>query len=165
MVCSVSIVLGVLAAAAALKVLARRRFGRAFGGGYGRACGGGSRGFGRFRRGPLGFFLRRLDATPAQEKEIRDAVHVARGEVRAARDEAATARVDLAKSLAGEVFDDEAFGRASDQVTRATDRARRALREALGRLHATLDAEQRRRVVELLERGGGFRFAGGPYRG
>ncbi|MCA9585521.1 MAG: periplasmic heavy metal sensor [Myxococcales bacterium] len=159
MVCSISMVLGVLGALAVAKMIARRRFGRC--GGRGRGWGHGR--FGRFGAG-LSWLLRRLEATPAQEKEVRSALNDVRGEMYEARAYAAEARADLAAAVSGEVFDEEAYERAAARLADAAERVRLVLRKGLERVHATLDPEQRRRLVEMFERKTARRTFD-PYRG
>jgi uncharacterized membrane protein len=113
----------------------------------------------------VGWVLDRLAATPAQEKEVRTAMHEVRTEVREARAHAAEARRDLAASMSGDVFDKEAYARAAARVADATERVKAAVERGLERVHATLDPEQRRRLVGMLERGGAMRGPFGPYRG
>jgi Spy/CpxP family protein refolding chaperone len=110
---------------------------------------------GRHRGGRPRWFLRRafaeLGTTGTQEKVILDALDEVRGEARKLRDEARELRGDLGAVMAGDTFDaarlEAAFAR-QDGVLAAL-RAR--LADALGRVHGTLDPDQRRRLVRLIE--------------
>jgi hypothetical protein len=120
--------------------------------GYGGWHSGHRRGFGP--RAFLWRLLRRIDATPAQEKVFRDEVasvldtaHALRGDLRASGHE-------LALALREENLDRqklEAVYRKQDQLLSAL---RQRLSESLGRVHSTLDARQRAELADLLERGG-----------
>jgi len=113
-------------------------------------------GYGR-RFGPRAFLwrlLRRIDATPAQEKVFRDEASTLREAARALRGDLAASGRDLAAALRDEALDRqklEAAYRKQDEIL-ATLRAR--FSDSLGRVHATLDARQRSEVADLLERGG-----------
>lgn len=123
------------------------------------------RGFGR-GRGPLGglyHLLAELDASPAQEKAIRQEVERVRGKLGELREEKGRTRADLARAVRGESYDEEAL---ADLFVRHDDLLR-GLREelagALGRVHVVLDEDQRARLAGILERGRPRGF-GGPYR-
>ena len=123
------------------------------------------------RWGGRRYFLRavlaRLDATPAQEKVVVEAVDelVSRG--REARRAAAGARGEIARAMREASVDETALGAAQAKLDEATDIVKRAGAGAFVKIHGALDEHQRRVVAEHLERGpGAFRgFAfGGPYR-
>ena len=180
--CPIAIAAGVVGVVALMKRLVfHRRFGG--GGPWAHAsCGpsfsghGGRHGHapwaGRWRRGggPGGsFWLRRvfarLDTTPGQEREIRSAVEELQIKARAAKDGLKGAREDLARAVRGESFDEVAAGEASVRANVATTAIKDAFEDALKRVHAVLDANQRLRLAELLATAPGFgRRWGNPYR-
>jgi Spy/CpxP family protein refolding chaperone len=187
--CSIAVAVGIVGVVALVKrAFFRRRWmmgmtggapwGMAYAGGCGSGFGGhrppewggsppwsrGSRGAGS---GPGGsFWLRavfsKLDTTPGQEKEIRAAVEEVQREAREAKDELRASREGVARAVAGETFDEIAIGEASVKLDAATARVKNAMEASLRRIHAVLDARQRERLAELLERGP--RPFGGPYR-
>jgi hypothetical protein len=115
--------------------------------------------FRRLRRG--GFVLRglfyRLGTRPEQEKVVTaeaDALAAALADVRG---DARALRADLAELLAAPTLDrarlDEALAARLARLEALKARAA----EALGRIHATLDPEQRARLAELVRSGPGRR--------
>jgi len=98
--------------------------------------------------------LRRIDATPAQEKVFRDEAAVLRETVRGLRGEMKASGKDLAQALREETFDRQKL----ESIYRKQDELLASLREqlsnSLGRVHSTLDARQRSEIADLLERGG-----------
>jgi Spy/CpxP family protein refolding chaperone len=157
--------------------------GPSFGGG---GCGGGGgggggdhySGWGRrggfgggFGGGPGGsFWLRalfsRLDTTPGQEKEIRSAIEDFQRTAREAKEGLKSARENLANAIKGEEVDEVALGEANNRADATATQIKDALTNALKRVHATLDANQRGRLADLLAKGPGFgrRGWGNPYR-
>ncbi len=132
-------------------VLRRRRWYRA-NYGYGYGCGGyhGRRSYGP--RAWLWGLLRRIDATPAQEKVFRDEVANLLETARGLKETFRASRGDLAGALRDEALDRtklDALFRKQDELISAL---RTTLGESLGRVHATLDAGQRRELAALVER-------------
>jgi Spy/CpxP family protein refolding chaperone len=162
---------GVVGALAVAKRLAFRRF-RRFGHGCDTltGCRGGGRRFGGMRIGRSGW-LRRLfdvlDTTPGQEREIRSAIAVLRATAFGARDGLEASRAAAARSVRGEVFDEAAVAEATDKFAATTTPVRQAIEEALRRIQAVLDPEQRVRLSDLLAKGRRAFGPGGegPYRG
>ncbi len=162
--CSIGIAAGIVGVVALVRGLVwRRRLGC-------RSSFGHLRGYGRHGGPGRSFWLRalfsRLDTTPGQEKEIRSAIEDFQRAAREAKGDVFDSRESVAKAVAGEVFDPSAIDEASQRVDAATSRIKEALRAALERVHAVLDAKQRERLGEILARGpGAFRgYGGGPYR-
>jgi hypothetical protein len=128
----------------------RRRHG--YGGWHGHPHGGRHRG-----PGPRAFLwrlLRRIDATPAQEKVFRDEAGQLWETASGLRGELRASRRELAVALRDETLDRqklESIYRKQDELI-ATLRQR--VSESLGRIHSTLDARQRNELADLLERGG-----------
>jgi uncharacterized membrane protein len=125
------------------------------------------RGFG-FRPGRawLYWLFEHLDASPAQEKLIRQEADQLFEKARAFRTELFDSRATLAEAMRGEVFDS---GTVADRLA-GHDVALHALRleavAALGRIHESLDERQRERLADLLSTGRrpGPGPDGGPYR-
>lgn len=181
--CSLLIGAGVVGALFFLKRAARFRFGHhryAFAGCGGHAAPWDDHGFGhghghhrhgshgwRGRRGG-GFVVRgiltRLGATPAQEKEIRDALAELWSALGAAKEDLEASRSNLAHAIASDTFDEIAMGEANVSFDKSTAKAKEAIEAALRRVHAVLDATQRERLAELIEEGALSRRWGGPYR-
>ncbi len=199
--CSIAIAAGIVGVVAVVKrLLFARRFGRgAFGdgggggggggdcGGGGGGCGGGARwrGWRRWgawkhagRNGAIGrsFWLRalyaRLDTTPGQEREIRAAIEELRERAWDAKSDLPETRENIAKSIAGETFDEAAFEAVSARLDATAEKMKDAFASAMKRIHAVLDPKQRERLASIVGTGGfrpwgrgGFRGQGGPYRG
>jgi hypothetical protein len=107
--------------------------------------------------GPRAFLwrlLRRIDATPAQEKVFRDEADLLRETVRGLRGEMKASGKDLAAVLREETLDRQKL----ESIYRKQDELLASLRErlstSLARVHSTLDARQRNEIADLLERGG-----------
>lgn len=142
-----------------------------------RGCGGHHRGRGwhgghhgggwRHRGGPtrfLGFVFDRLETTPGQEKEIRAAVEELFDKARDLRREGDASRNDIAKLLRTENLDETVLGELFARHDERLREMQKAFADALGKVHQTLDPEQRARLASFLESERGRDF-GGPYRG
>jgi hypothetical protein len=142
-------VIGTICLVLLVGVLRRRHW---HGGWHGSGCGGHRRGFGP--RAFLWRLLRRIDATPAQEKVFRDEVAGLRDGASGLREEFREAGRSLALVLREETLDRQKL----ESIYRKQDEILAGLRErlsaSLGRVHATLDARQRNELADLLERGG-----------
>lgn len=152
--------------------------GRGFGpdfGGYGedegqRGFGGGWGGGAGWGRGP--FFLRglshRLNLTPAQENEFMKAFSDLREGGRAAKDSLRGTRVDVAKAMRSESFDEVSLGGVIASIEDTTETLRKKGLDAFAKVHAVLDPGQREILADIIERGprGGFGGFGPnhPYR-
>jgi uncharacterized membrane protein len=108
--------------------------------------------------------LARLDLTPAQEKVVKAEVEQLKDKARNLKDEGKSARGDLARAVRGDDFDEEALAAMFIRHDELLHGLRGDLAGALGRVHAVLDASQRERLAELIERGAGRGPWGGPYR-
>jgi Spy/CpxP family protein refolding chaperone len=134
------------------------RHGRGWGG---RGCYGGGR-WGRYAW--LRRLLRELDATPAQEREVRSAVEEFLTAVDPLRDGLHRAGEDLGAALRGDALDDGASRAAAARLDELFAKAKDAMVTLLQKLHAVLDKDQRERLARFLEHGPGGRHCGGPYR-
>jgi len=165
----------------------RYGFGHGCGGGYGYGGYGGHGGWegssrsgygrGPWARGGGGFgprfFMRRaferLDTTPGQEKvivsaidELREALHKAKDELRGTKD-------DFAGVVRGPMLDESTMSDIFTKHDTTISSARRAVVEALSKIHEALNEKQREQIADLLTKGprgmgGGFGWGGGPYR-
>lgn len=130
-------------------------------------CGGRHRRRGRFGRGRwmLHAALRRLDATPAQERAIVGELDRLHERVDAAKVGLADARGDLAAALRGPSLDDAALGAVLGRVDATTAEVRAAALDALRAVHGLLDDAQRGTLADMLDRGAGAGWwRSGPYR-
>jgi hypothetical protein len=109
-------------------------------------------GFGR------GFFFRsvvnRLDATPAQEKVIRDAVDEVREAASKLKGEARRTRADVADAFRKPHFDEVLFGELYARHDRGLEELRKAFVGAGAKVHDALDERQRARLADLIEAAG-----------
>jgi hypothetical protein len=105
-------------------------------------------------RAALRRILRRIDATPAQEKVFRDEAATLWETARGLRGGLEASGRDLAIALREETLDRQKL----ESVYRKQDEILAALRarvsDSLGRVHSTLDERQRNDLANLLERGG-----------
>lgn len=108
--------------------------------------------------------LARIDATPAQERAIVGEVDKLRERLYNAKSSLHEARGDLAAALRGTTLDDAALGAVLGRVDAATADSRGAILEALRNVHGVLDEKQRAQVADMLDRGNGGWWRGGPYR-
>jgi Spy/CpxP family protein refolding chaperone len=93
-----------------------------------------------------------LGTTPAQEKVIREEAGRLRDRGRAAKEEAAGARADLAEVLRGDTFDRARFDAALGKVEGAWAGFKGAAAESVARVHETLDTRQREKLADFLSR-------------
>ena len=106
--------------------------------------------------GPRAFLwrlLRRIDATPAQEKVFRDEAEGFWEATGGLREGLKASRQDLAMAMRDEELDEQklaAMFRKQDEILGGL---RERLSASLGRVHSTLDARQRSQLADLLERG------------
>ena len=119
-----------------------------------------------------GFLLRmlseRLDATPAQEKVVAEALREIREAFMKHRGELSGSRADIAKAVRAEGFDEVLFGELFARQDLAIEDLRKTTMGAIGKVHEALEPEQRERLARIIE-GGSFRGMGrgfgGPFRG
>lgn len=118
-------------------------------------CGPGhSRGFGAGRaRFLLNRLLDRLDATPGQEKVVREAVDSLFDELHEARADFRGTRREVAQVVTSETLDHAAIDGIFARHDQVIDRLRRSALEAFGRVHETLDQRQRKILAEWIEAG------------
>jgi hypothetical protein len=109
---------------------------------------------GRFGRG---FVVRaiadRLEATPAQEKVIRDAMDEFRETAQKLRGEGKRTRADLAAAFRKNSFDEVMLGELYARHDRSLEDLRKAFVGMGARIHEALDEGQRDRLADLIEAG------------
>jgi Spy/CpxP family protein refolding chaperone len=97
--------------------------------------------------------FRRLDTTPGQEKALRAIIEGLRDRRREIRDDLSKARIDVARALRGEQWDESALGEAVARVEAATTQIRTTMIDALAKTHEILDDKQRNKLADLIEKG------------
>jgi hypothetical protein len=129
--------------------------------GYGPGFGEGPRWMRGGLRGGLrsGFVARflsdRLEATPGQEKVIRDATEEFREAVSKLRGEGRKTRADVASTFRKGHFDEVLFGELFARHDSALTDVRKAFIGMGARIHDALDEKQRARLADLIESGPG----------
>ena len=120
----------------------------------------------------LRFLSERLDASPAQEKVIAQAVDEMREAFGKAREGFKASRGDVASALRSDNFDVTHVGALFSKHDDAIDGVRKAFVSAMQKVHDALDERQRKILADIIESGPGFfgggRGGGGPwgaYRG
>jgi len=112
------------------------------------------------RGGGRRFFLRRLsrhlDATPAQEQVIANAIDELREAGSKVRGEGRKSRADVAGAFRRPQFDEVALGELYARHDRALEELRKAFVGAGARVHDALDDKQRARLADLIEAGRGW---------
>ena len=102
----------------------------------------------------------RLDTTPGQEKEIGAAFDDVMDAGRALKDDVKGSKKDVAEAFRSDDFNAELMASLLTRHDASIDKMRQAVVSGLARVHATLDADQRKALSRMLERGPGW----GPYR-
>jgi hypothetical protein len=99
------------------------------------------------------FLSERLEATPAQERAIRNAVEEFRAELGALRGELPRTRADLAAAMRKPAFDEVLLGELFARHGTELEKGQKALVGLVARLHDALDERQRDRLASMVERG------------
>jgi uncharacterized membrane protein len=133
-------------------LVAMRR--RACGGsGPGSCAGGGSSCHGRGPRRSLRRLFWHLGASREQARALRDAAASVRDAAFARAGEVRRTRDDVAEALRADSLDSARIEAAFARHDEALAAMRAAVRDALAKVHATLDAKQRDRLADLVEWG------------
>lgn len=123
------------------------------------------RGFGGGRGGRGGYVMRflseRLDASPAQEKVIAQAIDEMREAFGKAKDGFKASRGDVAKAVRSDNFDVQHVGELFAKHDEAIDGVRKAFVSSMQKVHDALDERQRRILADIVEAGPGAFFRGG----
>jgi hypothetical protein len=118
----------------------------------------------RWRTGgpvPLRRLFARLGIRPEQEPILSAEVEALWREAAGLREDGRAARTELADLFSAEALDAAAVSAALDRRLARLETLRTRAAEALARVHATLDPEQRARLVALVRHGGHRRHAHG----
>jgi len=105
------------------------------------------------RRFWLRALLFKLDATPAQEKDIEVILDEFDKHVGEAKSLFESSRQAAARAIEGDVFDDGAMGEAQAKAAEASSQMKNAFEAMLRRVHSVLDKEQRTNLAKLLAQG------------
>lgn len=104
-------------------------------------------------RRPLRFLAYKLELEEKQVGELAAILDTLKTErAQAAVDQRRTIAA-FAEAVDGEAFDADKAREAGDLRVKSAERLREAVNDALGKLHAMLDAEQRKRLSYLLRTG------------
>jgi len=141
-------IIGTLCLIGLVRVVARGRWGRRYGGYYRHGHHGG---YGR--RGALNAVLARLDTAPGQEKVIAAAVYDFIGHARETGREVRDTRKAVADALRAEHLDEGRLNEVFGRHDAALDQIRRAGVESARRVHEALDERQRKILGDLVENG------------
>jgi Spy/CpxP family protein refolding chaperone len=141
----IGFILGTVALAALIRMVARGRWSRRAGG-YGRSF--------ALRNVPqLRALFARLDTTPGQERAILETIDEARASLRDSRRELATTRNDLVSAFTADHFDpillEGTFARHDERITAL----RGVAMQALAKVHEALDSAQREKLAEIIRSG------------
>lgn len=152
------IIVGTLCLLGLIHVLRRGRWHH----GYGHGCG---PGYGGYGMGGPRFWLRntfmRLGTSPSQEKVIVEAANDLRDQAGKLWAEAQKSKADLAEAMRADPLDSAKVQAAFARHDGLMAELRKASLDALAKVHAVLDPEQRKRLASMLERPYGFGFHGG----
>ena len=126
---------------------------------FGRGCANRPRGGRRM----VSFLSRRVDATPAQEKAMRDAFNEVRTQADGVWAEVSAARSEVARAFRQPELDPEVIVGELNRPDDALAELRRSVAGRIAELHTILDPDQRETLADMLERD--FRRPRrGPYR-
>jgi len=120
--------------------------------GHGQARGEGGRAPG-FRGSALYRVFERLDATPAQERAIREAMSKLDAQAEEAKQAHAEARKAVAAALKSAVVTPESLQELDVAHAKRLDGVRDAVAAAVGEVHAALDEKQRTVLADAIEAG------------
>jgi hypothetical protein len=150
------ILVGTLCLLGLIAVVRGHRYRHGFG--YGGGCGWGFspfRGYGVHGMGGPRWMMRslfvRLDTSPSQEKVILDAVGALRDQAGRLWGEWRQSKSELAEALRGEALDEEKIQGAFARHDGLLAQLRQVALDAVGKVHAVLDPEQRKRLAAMLE--------------
>jgi Spy/CpxP family protein refolding chaperone len=106
----------------------------------------------RHYRGPTGWALRRLDASPAQEKVIREATGEMRDAFRDFRKVGRESKQELADALRQDAFERPRIEAWINARKAELDQLSERLVRSAEEVHTTLDSEQREKLSRWIER-------------
>lgn len=112
--------------------------------------------FARHRhRGHFGWrrLVGKLDATPAQERALRELLLSARDQLCELRFDARGVREEIGEAVRAETFDEARFADAETKLNEKFRRASGVIRNTLAQMHEVLDSRQRAKVARWLASG------------
>ena len=95
----------------------------------------------------------RLDATPEQERLLRSEVEAIRSALADLREGFSSSRAELADALAGDAVEASAIDALFERELTRAGEVKKAAVAAFARVHAALDARQRRMLAEMVRCG------------
>jgi len=104
-------------------------------------------------RRPLRFLAHKLDLSEAQVTDLANILNDLKTERAQAEVDDRRTLAAFADAVAGTAFDEGRANEGADLRTRSGERLREAIKGALGRIHALLDDEQRKRFAYLIRTG------------
>lgn len=133
-------VVGTLCLVGLVKVARGSRFGR--------------HGWGRYRL--LRGVFEKLDTSPGQEKAIREAMSELRDRAKQVKSDLKNTRGQWVEAIRAPVFDETTVGSLVAATEDSIAEMRKAALAAFAKVHGVLDAEQRNKLADMLDRGVGF---------
>ena len=109
----------------------------------------------RYGHRGMRFLFSRLDASPAQEKVIRNAMDEARGSAKRLRDQLKASRGELADLVRGEWNEDQVQAWVAGRAAQFNEAAPELV-QAFAKVHEVLDDRQRSTLAHFLEKGRPF---------
>jgi len=101
----------------------------------------------------LRWLLRKLDASPAQERALRDLIHSAQDQLRELHRDAQGLRQELGDVLRAATLDDSRMAAAEAKVGGKVRDAAEILRRTVVQMHEILDARQREQLADWITSG------------
>jgi uncharacterized membrane protein len=105
------------------------------------------------------FLSDRLEATPAQERQIAQAFEELTSQAEPLKQEGKKTRADIAAALRKPSVDEVLFGELFARQDDVLEKTRKAFIGTVAKVHDALDERQRERLAEIVEHGP--RFFGG----
>jgi len=97
--------------------------------------------------------ISKLDASPAQERALRDLLHSTREQLRQLHVDARSLREEVGEAVRAERFDQARFSGAEAKVDEKFRQAMGIIRNTLEQMHEVLDTQQRAKVAHWLTSG------------
>jgi Spy/CpxP family protein refolding chaperone len=97
--------------------------------------------------------MRKLDATPAQERALRELIHSAHDQLRDLRRGSSGLRQELGEALRAETLDDSRIAAAEAKVGDKVRVGADILRNTLVQMHEILDSRQRGQLADWISSG------------
>jgi Spy/CpxP family protein refolding chaperone len=101
----------------------------------------------------LRWLMRRLDASPAQERALRDLIHSAHDQLRDLRHGSRSLRQELGEVLRAERLDDARMAATEAKVGEKVREGADILRNTIVQMHEILDSRQRAQLADWISSG------------